>query len=304
MNYDFYKCYILLSLLLVSAKTSENSLKYLEQQDIKIELENNDLTLTSQNYINSLSDVNKSFLGTDSNYIYYGTELDIKGLITKDDPSTLIGLKYKGTGKRTVFDRRKGWVNNQISYLVDASFSNGKNVELIFNEEYKDCQGISSLPCSNLEKWILDEAKIYAFILGQLPALIRKYINNLWIHKGYLLYGGGNNNIMIHLDQTKEYIKSGVLEQVILHEGTHNFDWLFGGPIKKDDWLKAAKADGKYISIYARDNPEREDVTETIVAYMAVKYRSNRFNAEEIKKIKEWIPNRIALLDKFDLRFP
>ena len=41
------------------------------------------------------------------------------------------------------------------------------------------------------------EDKKYAFLIGQLPAVLRKDIQTSWIHKGVKPFGGGNNNILI-----------------------------------------------------------------------------------------------------------
>jgi len=285
------KIFFVLTLSIFLVKAQDEALKF--------------LTDDISNQIASYSVFEKEIkLEKDTNPLFYGTAWEFKGLINPSDFSTLNSLVYKGKGKRNVFDRRKGWVFNQPSFLVNAEFSNGNNLEIIFNEEFKDCKGISKLTCNNFEEWIKDEAKLYAFILGQIPAILRKDIQNVAIHKGNYDYGGGNKNLLIHTDKTIEYLRENVLQQMILHEATHNFDWLFGGVIGRQEWLTAAKADGTYISQYAKENPEREDVTESIVPYLAARFRPERFSEEVINKVKNTIPNRMALFDDYELRFP
>jgi hypothetical protein len=285
------KFFILLTLSIFLVKAEDQSLKFL------IDDLPNDITAHTP-FENLVKHEMSAFP------LYHGTAWEFRGLIKPTDYSTLNSLVYKGLGRRRVYDRRKGWVNDQPSFLVEAKYSNGNNLEIIFNEEFKDCKGISKIPCSNFEEWIKDEAKLYAYILGQIPAILRKEIQNIAIHKGKYDIGGGNRNILLHTDRIREYINANVLEQMILHEATHNFDWVFGGVIGREKWLTAARADGTYISQYSKHNPEREDVTESIVPYMAVRYRPERFSYEEINMVKRTIPNRISLFDEHDLRFP
>ena len=63
-------------------------------------------------------------------------------------------------------------------------------------------------------------------------------------------------------------------------------------------WLRAARADRNYISIYARDNPGREDITESIVPWYALRCRPDRLSQNDLRTICSAIPNRIAYLDR------
>ena len=63
-------------------------------------------------------------------------------------------------------------------------------------------------------------------------------------------------------------------------------------------WLRAARADRNYISIYARDNPGREDITESIVPWYALRCRADRLSQNDLRTICSAIPNRIAYLDR------
>ena len=43
-------------------------------------------------------------------------------IITSEDPTSYQSLSYTGTGERTMYDRRSGWVNLE-PFLFDANFS-------------------------------------------------------------------------------------------------------------------------------------------------------------------------------------
>ena len=61
----------------------------------------------------------------------------------------------------------------------------------------------------------------YGEEIGRLPTALRKDVETVWIHKGVELFGGGNNNLLIHTGQAVDYIYEGILEEVLVHEAAH-----------------------------------------------------------------------------------
>ena len=76
-----------------------------------------------------------------------------------------------------------------------------------------------------------------------------------------------------------------------------------GGVINKSQWYKAAKKDKEYISEYAKQYPKSEDVAESIVAWIAVRYRLDRISNGNAEIILKTIPNRLKCFDEqnFDM---
>ena len=92
--------------------------------------------------------------------------------------------------------------------------------------------------------------------------------NNVW--QGNRSYG----IFHIYTGQGREYIRDGFVEEVFLHEGGHlSLDLAH---VNSAGWRAAQEADGVFISDYARDFPEREDIAESILPYFAVRYRPER----------------------------
>jgi PEP-CTERM motif len=52
-------------------------------------------------------------------------------------------------------------------------------------------------------------------------------------------------------------------------------------------------ADGEFISTYARDYPDREDIAESFLPYLALRYRADRISQSLSDTISQTIPNRI-----------
>ena len=132
-------------------------------------------------------------------------------------------------------------------------------------------------------------------MVGQLPNFLRKNLKTITVHKGNYDWGGGNKDILIHID--KNY---GVCEEeVMMHESGHtSLDWNMGGSVKSSKWKKAAKADNKFISKYAKEYTEREDVAETINWWIAVRCKPGTISESNYKKILDGIPNRLKYLDE------
>ena len=80
-----------------------------------------------------------------------------------------------------------------------------------------------------------------------------------------------------------------------MHEAAHTS--LDARHANSAGWLAAQKADGGFISNYAHDYPQREDVAESFLPYFAVRYRPDRVTSALKNKIKKTIPHRIKYFD-------
>lgn len=215
---------------------------------------------------------------------YGGTIFLDPDIITEEDPTTFDTLIVAGRGMRTMFDRRvNNWVNEN-AFLFNATYSDGLSLEIQVNPEF------------GTEALALKEAEKYAPILGQLPTVLRKDAKTVWIHKGVELFGGGNNNFLIHTGQTALYERDGILEETLVHEGAHTS--LDNPHASSTGWLDAQQKDPSFISTYARDNPTREDIAESFLPYLMIRYRPGRMDPAMVKVITETMPNRIAYFDE------
>ena len=212
-------------------------------------------------------------------------------IITSSDPTAFQDITAAGRGERTMFDRR---VNDWITinaYLFNAQFDDGLTTEIQVNPEFSSASDA------------MVEANKYGRAIGQLPTVLRTNVETVWIHKGDHLWGGGNNNILIHVGMVSDWRKE-FLEEVLVHEAAHTS--LDGIHSKAPAWIAAQEADGNYISTYARDYPKREDIAESFLPYMAVRYRLARVSPSYEQTILKTMPNRIAYFDaqSFDDMYP
>jgi len=214
---------------------------------------------------------------------YSGTSFIDPDILTPNDRTAFIGISYTGRGDRTVYDRRAAdWISIN-AYLFNVEYSDGLTTEVQVNPEF-DSQAAA-----------MEIAEFYAREVGRLPKVVRVDVDALWIHRGHEAFGGGNDSILIHTEQGDEYIAGGWLQQILLHEAVHTS--LDAAYYANSAWADAQQSDPEYISTYARDYPDREDVSESFGPYLAVRYHADRISEEMKSTIETTIPARIAVFD-------
>ena len=215
---------------------------------------------------------------------FHGTIFIDPDIITHNDSSAYIGLEYIGKEDRTMYDRRvDDWIID-MPFLFSASYNDSLVIEVQVNSEFQNI--------NNARKY----AEKYSVVIGRLSTSLRYDVETVWIHRGMELFGGGNRNILIHTDYSeKHYEKQGILEETLVHEASHTS--LDSNHSNNPHWLEAQKRDNIFISNYAMENPEREDIAESYLPYLAIRYRENRITDSLKNIIIHTIPNRIEYFD-------
>lgn len=220
---------------------------------------------------------------------YTGTSFIDPDIIKADDPTAFVKATYVGRANREVYDRRtEGWTTIN-AFLFKIVWSDGLTTEAQVNPEFNTMAGASR------------EVRKYGRVAGQLPACLRKDIKALCIHKGTKLFGGGNHSVLIHTGQGVLYEKDRVLEEILFHEASHTS--LDENHASAEQWTAAQRSDNAFVSTYAQENPEREDVAESFLCWYAVRQCNRRISQENYNKIMQAIAHRIEYFDKqqFDL---
>ncbi len=218
---------------------------------------------------------------------FSGTIFIDADIITAEDPTTFASLTPNGQGMRTMYDRRAAAFIQLQAYLFNVTFSDGLSTEVQVNPEF------GSTDAARVQ------AEKYAIVIGRLPRALRVSVATVWIHQGVQPFGGGNNNLLIHVGQGDLYIADGILEETFVHEAAHTS--LDAAHAASAGWLSAQAKDVNFISTYARDNPTREDVAESVLPWLAVRYRASRITPALAATIQQFIPNRMAYFDTLGL---
>lgn len=217
---------------------------------------------------------------------YGGTIFLSPDIITENDHSTFIEVEYIGTGLRTMYDRRVNtWVELE-PHLINATFENDITLEVQVNPEFNVNQA-------------MNYAEFYSSALGRIPVALFEDAKTVWIHDGVEPFGGGNNNFLIHVGQGDQYIISGILEETLVHEGAHTS--LDDDHADSDGWRSAQDNDFAFISRYARDFPDREDVAESYLCVLAATQRRDRISDDLFNVILGTMPERIRYFNDQNL---
>jgi hypothetical protein len=216
---------------------------------------------------------------------FHGTIFIASHIVTPSDSSTFKSNTYEGQKSRTIFDRREGKFVDANVFIFKTQFNDGVTFETWVNPEFDS----------------VDSAKMaaqkYDKVIGRIPAVLRKGIKHLTVNKGTEAFGGngGTGGLLIHTGMAKNYEKEGILAETLVHESTHislqpKYNALSG-------WMAAQEDDPTFISTYAKENSEREDMAESFLPYIDVRYRSDRISKGLADTIKAAMPRRIAFFD-------
>lgn len=187
--------------------------------------------------------------------------------------------------------KAKEWLYSDF-YIFQASYLVGSKIEIQVSYDNGD------RPWHDAYLKALEYAKQFGYI----PPSLRKPTHSITIHNNYNGLRGGSNNIIIFEQRGAEHIKLGSIEEALFHEATHNYfnDIIF----KKTNpqyqlWKQAQAKDNDFISYYAKNN-DYEDIAESLIAYYAVKYKSQRIGKLQDAVLKA-IPNRIHYFESLNL---
>ncbi len=195
----------------------------------------------------------------------------------RDTDGRVAGFRYGKPVKRGV----KVW-------YWKPEYENGHSFEIQVNQEDVDFATARQ------------EALYTADYIGRLPDHLVKAMPN------FLLHGGNQSWVVIRkplrmvsgIGYNRKMMLRGVFEELAMHELVHADLQHF-----KDDpkWVAAQKADGEFITRYAKNFPLREDLASSYNAWFTLRYRSGRVEAEILRRIQETIPNRMKFFDSLKL---
>ena len=184
-------------------------------------------------------------------------------------------------------NKGKTFAKSTLAWLFDARCDGGaNNFEIRVHEDFTEADAASA-------------AEKYGKDVGRLPKVLRAGIGKatgiriLGIHKGSQSWfvSRWSGNIRIYTERRS----STYHEEVMVHEAAHVS--LDPKVLSDPKWLAAQKADGAYISNYAKNYPQQEDVAESFLAYLAARYLPSRISKSWETTILQTIPNRIAYFD-------
>ncbi|MCB1340540.1 MAG: hypothetical protein KDK24_05645 [Pseudooceanicola sp.] len=215
-------------------------------------------------------------------YPFGSTADTVFDIIRTDDPTAFVCLSYEGRTTRQMWDKRIDGESDLNVFLFQAHFSDGPPVDIILNPEFGS------------EGEARAEAMRYVRGLGQLPLVFRQGIRQFGVHKGDKGFHGGPGKIFMYHDRATRRIEQAHLEESILHESVHaslDRDWR-----QSPQWRAAQAKDPGFLTRYAAEHPEGEDLAETaLFAYALLRY-PGRIPPVDSAAIVARVPARIAVV--------
>ena len=252
-----------------------------------------------QVWLDGMADASVWNCGEVRDLMLSGTVWHSPDVITPADPSALDSVRYVGRGTRGFFDPFvKEWRNDLRLYLFRARF--GQHVMEV--QAHPRYGSVASARAA---------AEALTPPLGRIPYALLAGGSEFEISPTETGGAGGTgcHGGIFHLNgHASDLLTGGFIEEVLLHEGAHasldDCNWPRRRTIPRHSgsagWLAAQKADGKFISEYARAHPTREDVAESIWGWFVVRCVPDRVAPWVVEAIKARIPHRLAYFDSQD----
>lgn len=211
-----------------------------------------------------------------------GTGIDY---IKSTDPDTFLGIEYLGQFAKEIPGVEPTLDPN--AYVFEASFTDGKKIGIWCRSNFETLQRATEYANKLTDK------------LGKLPVFMRDELSHVAVFSGASRASAEPDGKFFFISDKRidERLADNQLEETVFHEATHvYFEKRYG---TSTTWKNAQNTDGIFVTKYAEDNPNVEDIPETaIFVYTMVKY-PGRLSQNIENWVKENIPNRYEFLETF-----
>lgn len=204
-------------------------------------------------------------------------------VITADDPSAFRSVTYIGKIKEPDYSNNcdEEFAGDDF-YLFEAGFTRGQTVAFYIDRKFAS------------ERAAQDITQIYAPILGQMPYLLRRGVDVVIVRAENENWCASTGQIEIEHGQYRSELADGALEESMMHETVHTtLDDVHADAI---GWRKAQATDSVFVSEYAEELPDDEDLAETFTAYYGI--LQGRLTPEDEAVLLTTIPARLEYLQQ------
>ena len=212
-----------------------------------------------------------------------GTDFD---LITDADRSCFDSLTFDRLEKRAEMPDKTRTGLFRPAYVFQSKYTDATQLRVFVDARFGD------------QDTAFKEAMRYVGRLGKLPTALRGGVERLVIHKSEKETTAFSDRglIVVYSANATKRIADNDLEETLFHESVHaSWDSKHA---KSKGWKRAQLADGGFATMYAKRKPELEDLAESALFAFAVIHHPERLPREDLKRIKQSIPNRIMFIER------
>jgi hypothetical protein len=205
--------------------------------------------------------------------------------IRDDDPGPGFCLQYNGTTRAEMADKRHDTLFADNVHLFQANFADTTNVEVFVHPDVgtqTDAQDIAE-PVLNA--------------VAKLPRPMRELLSHVVIHEGNETAFSEDKGrfFAVYSANVRSRISTHDLQETIFHESVHaTLDVPHASSV---EWKTAQAADGAFITEYAADNPDGEDMAESALFAWTLLKHPGRLPAGVEDSVRTLMPNRLAFFE-------
>lgn len=205
--------------------------------------------------------------------------------IKPGDRDAFACLVYKGTSRQEMPHKaRNGLFANGV-HVFDARYKGGVTVP------------IWGHPKIGTKADVQDIVTEVAKAVGELPAFMLGRLNHVVVNDGNHAASGEDRGrfFVVYADNMRDRISTNDIQETVFHESVHaTLDIPYA---RSKEWAAAQKADGDFITNYARDRRKREDLAETALFAWAMHIAPGRIGKDVEDEVRANVPNRLKFLE-------
>lgn len=209
----------------------------------------------------------------------------LRDLIRPGDPSAFECVADLGTGPGEFYDKVvDDLVFDDSTHFFEARYTDGSTVEIRIHSELL----FDTSPLSQAER--------IALPIGLLPIELRAGIERVGFLDGDATAqaDGGGEGIHVYQDNVTIREATNRFEETLFHESVHtSLDDTYA---TSSEWTAAQAADGEFLTEYAAEVPEREDLAETALYAWALEHHPDRVSTADADAWASKVPNRLAFI--------
>lgn len=205
--------------------------------------------------------------------------------IHETDPGVGYCLRFKGTGRAEMPDKRKDGLFADDVRLFTARYADDAEVGFWVHPDVGDRADAEALIAPVAEA------------VGRLPGEMRGLLNRVVIHEGDATAFSEDVGrfFVMYSDNIRSRIETRDISETVFHESVHaTIDVPHAASA---GWIAAQEADGAFITEYAARLPQGEDMAESALFAWAMLKHPGRLPAEIEAQVSALIPNRIAFFE-------
>lgn len=205
--------------------------------------------------------------------------------ITESDTNAFSNMVYLGQEDKEMPDSTSDILFDTDTFIFEVNFSNGNHTEIWAHSSF------------GTQEAAQEYANKLTSRLGKLPQFMRDELSHVVLHNGDAgAFAEAEANFFVVYSQNMDVrISNNDLEETVFHETIHAT--LDADYLQSNEWLQAQQNDSAFITQYAKDNPNKEDIAESALFAYTMIVHPGRLSEQIETWVHTNIPDRLAFFE-------